>query len=224
MRRALLIVGKAPEPGRTKTRLVPHLSPHEAADLYRGFLLDCVRLGLELGWEQVTVVHPAGDRKSLIELLPAQVALFEQSGQGLGNALSSAFDRHLADGCDRVVLIGSDNPTLPAEPIREACDALADHDLSIGSTTDGGYYLIGLRAAHLAVFDRIDWSTSRVYVQTLRQALRLGLRVRAVREWYDVDAVADLDRLRQDLRGLDASVAPHTRAILERLSRLASTR
>jgi len=219
MRRALLIVGKAPVPGRTKTRLVPPLSAEEAAELYRGFLLDSVSLGLDLGWERVSVVHPAGSGQVLVDLLPPGVTLVEQSGHGLGDALSSAFDRHLAEGFRRVVLIGSDNPTLPLEPIRQACAALDDHDLSIGPTVDGGYYLIGMRAAHLGVFSKIDWSTPRVYAQTLAQAQLLGLRAHTVREWYDVDDPPDLERLRVDLLSLPPGIAPNTRAALDRLSR-----
>ncbi len=218
MRRALLIVGKAPVPGRTKTRLVPPLSPEEAAELYRGFLLDCVSLGLELGWERVSVIHPAGSRDVLAALLPPEVLLVEQAGHGLGDALSSVFARHLGEGFQRVVLIGSDNPTLPLEPIREACAALDEDDLSIGPTVDGGYYLIGMRWAHLGVFSQIEWSTSRVYAQTLAQAQALGLRIRAVQEWYDVDEPPDLARLRGDLVSLPSDVAPNTRAALDRLS------
>jgi len=224
MRRALLIVGKAPVPGRTKTRLVPPLSPDEAADLYRGFLLDCVSLGLDLGWERVSVVHPAGSRQVLGELLLPRVTLVEQSGHGLGDALASAFDRHLAEGFSKVVLISSDNPSLPIEPIRDACAALDDHDMSIGPTADGGYYLIGLSAAHLGIFENIDWSTPRVYGQTLARARHLGLRVRAVQQWYDVDEPPDLDRLRRDLRSLPRAVAPNTRAMLERLGMAAASR
>src|ERR1700687_2102729 len=102
MRRALLIVGKAPLPGRTKTRLVPPLSPDEAADLYRAFLLDSVSGGLDLGWERVSAVPPAGARQPLADLLPPRVTLVEQAGHGLGAALASAFDRHLAEGFEEV--------------------------------------------------------------------------------------------------------------------------
>jgi rSAM/selenodomain-associated transferase 1 len=222
MRRALLIVGKAPEAGVTKTRLVPPLSADDAAALYRGFLLDCVELGLELGWERVSVVHPQGATRALANLLPAQTCLLEQPGQGLADALSHAFKIHLADGFRQVVLIGSDNPTLPASLVQQACAALDTHDLSIGPSIDGGYYLIGLRASHLGVFDAIDWSTPRVYDQTLAQAHRLGLSVHATPEWYDVDEPADLERLQRELAvGLDG-VATHTRRVLERLGRLAS--
>jgi rSAM/selenodomain-associated transferase 1 len=218
MRRALLIVGKAPVPGRTKTRLVPPLSPEEAAALYRGFLLDCVDLGLELGWEQVSVIHPGGAGQPLAALLPSGVTLVQQSGHGLGDALSSAFERHFGEGFQRVVLIGSDNPTLPVEPIRAACAALDEDDLSIGPTVDGGYYLIGMRAAHLGVFSQIEWSTPRVFGQTLARAIALGLRVHTVQEWYDVDEPPDLQRLRTDLLRLLPGVAPNTRAALDRLS------
>jgi rSAM/selenodomain-associated transferase 1 len=217
MRRALLIVGKAPEPGQTKTRLVPPLSPDEAADLYRGFLLDCVGLGLDLDWERISVVHPVGSRDALADLLSPRVTLVEQSGHGLGDALSSAFERHLAEGFDRVLLISSDNPTLPLAPIREACAALDNHDLSIGPTADGGYYLIGLRAMHPGVFEAIDWSTPLVYAQTLSRARELKLHVRTVQAWYDVDEPPDLERLRSDLRASRPSVAPNTRAVLERV-------
>jgi rSAM/selenodomain-associated transferase 1 len=218
MRRALLIVGKAPVPGRTKTRLVPPLSSEEAAELYRGFLLDSVSLGLDLGWERVSVVHPAGARQILADVLPSRVTLVEQSGHGLGDALSSAFERHLAAGFDRVVLIGSDNPTLPREPIRAACAALDEHDLSIGPTLDGGYYLIGMRAPHLGVFENVEWSTPRVYAQTVARAMQLGLRVHAVPAWYDVDEPQDLEQLRHDLLSLPPDVAPNTRAALDGLT------
>ena len=218
MRRALVIVGKAPHAGVTKTRLAPLLSAAGAADLYRGFLLDAVCLGLELGWERVSVIHPRGSRQALQELLPADVCLLEQRGQGLGDALSYAFEQHLAEQFERVVLIGSDNPTLPRGPIEQASDCLDDHDLAIGPTIDGGYYLIAMRAPHPAVFDGIAWSTPQAYAQTLAQAGRLNLRVHALEEWYDVDEPRDLERLQADIATGPAHIAPNTRAALARLA------
>jgi rSAM/selenodomain-associated transferase 1 len=214
MRRALLIVGKAPQAGSAKTRLVPPLSAADAAALYRGFLLDSVALGLELGWERVSVVHPTGHRQALVELLPEPVQLFEQRGGGLVNALASAFEAHLAEGFDRVVLIGSDNPTLPRSPIDEACAALEEFDLSIGPSADGGWYLLGMREPHLGVFENVEWSTPRVHAQTLDRAERLGLRVHAVEEWYDVDEPNDLERLQRELVDCPPDVAPNTRIAL----------
>lgn len=217
MGRALIIVGKAPVAGRAKTRLVPPLTFEAAAALYRGFLLDTAQLGVSLSWERVSVVHPRGVGHALRELLPADIHLLEQRGDGLGAALAHAFEYHLAAGFERVVLIGSDNPTLPAEPIVEAAAALSQYDVAIGPCIDGGYYLLGLREPQPALFERIDWSTSRVYAQTLERAAERQLRVRPVREWYDVDEAADLDRLHLELASSPTAAAPNTRAILERI-------
>ncbi len=217
MRRALIVIGKAPEPGNTKTRLVPFLAPEEAAALYRAFLLDATELGVRLGWERTSMVHPRGAATALKAIVPRQVILIEQCAGGLGSALAFAFEHHFEEGFERVVLIGSDNPTLPAEPIEQACAALDTHDVSIGPTSDGGYYLIGMRRPHLELFEAIDWSTSRVYAQTLARAQQLGLRVEAVPEWYDVDGPADLDRLHHELRSTPELIAPNTRAVLRSL-------
>lgn len=218
MRRALIVVGKAPEAGLTKTRLVPPLTALQAAELYRAFLLDAVDLGLQVGCERLSVVHPRGAAAALKRLLPPLVHLVEQPTSGLADALAFAFARHFEDGFERVVLIGSDNPSLTAEPVEQAFAALDSHDLSIGPSADGGYYLIGLRQPDLGVFDGIAWSTPRVYAQTLGQARRLNLRVYAVREWYDVDTPADLERLQLDLGSTSEAVARHTRAAMRRLA------
>src|SRR5437870_13307392 len=100
MRRALLIVGKAPQAGSAKTRLVPPLSAADAAAVYRGSLLDSVALGLELGWERVSIVHPTGHRQALGEFMPGSIQLFEQRRRDIVSALASAFAAHLADRFD----------------------------------------------------------------------------------------------------------------------------
>src|SRR5690348_9509650 len=145
MRRAAIVVGKAPIPGQTKTRLVPPLTPEDAAALYRGFLLDALHVALDLSWERTSVIHPRG-HGSLLRLLIEDAELVEQPGDGLEHALTYAFERHFAEGYESVILIGSDNPTLGPEPIHQADAALREGaDLAIGPTVDGGYYLIGMR-------------------------------------------------------------------------------
>jgi rSAM/selenodomain-associated transferase 1 len=216
MRRALIVIGKAPVPGLTKTRLVPPLSPDDAASLYRAFLLDTLALALGIGWEQTSLIHPQGDGPALRGLVPAGVQLIEQPGRGLGLALSEAFARQFAEGADTAVLIGSDNPTLPREPILAAQAALEKgSDVVLGPSHDGGYYLIGLRQPRPRLFDRIEWSTPRVHRQTLARTRELGLRVTSVQAWYDVDEAADLERLRDDLDTMPHDVATHTRVALE---------
>jgi uncharacterized protein len=216
MGRSIVIVGKAPRPGLAKTRLVPPLTYEGAAALYRAFLLDVVDMALGLGWEDTSVVHPADAvaGTDLGDLLPPGVRLRPQAGDGLGAALAGAFRSQLGAGLAPVVLIGSDSPTLTAPLVEAAAHGLATHDLVVGPSADGGYYLIGMSRPHLAVFDAIAWSTSMVFEQTMTRARALGLRTLVLPEWYDVDTVEDLSRLREHLAVLPPRVAAATRAAL----------
>jgi len=219
--RALVIVGKAPRPGRSKTRLVPPLSPSDAAALAAAFLYDTAELGIGLGWERVTVVHPDVDDEAdrLGDLLPRGIRCQAQAGNGLGDALRGAFAAHFADGFVKVVLIDSDSPTLPRRLLDEACAALERHEVVLGPSADGGYYLLGLRKHQPALFDGIAWSTPRVLEQTVQRAA--GLSLKLLDEWYDVDEPADLFRLQADLLHQPAAVASRTRAALRRLAVIA---
>ena len=216
MKRAAFLPGKAPRPGQTKTRLSPPLTPEQASALYRGFLRDSVALAVSLGWERVTLIHPEPPESegALACLLPAEVHLLPESGTDFGTILSGSFGHHFAEGFDRVVLIGTDSPTVPVSVLRGAAATLDDHDLAIGPTEDGGYYLLAMAHHHRRLFEEIAWSTDVVYEQTLARARELGLRVAMMPTWYDVDTVVELERLRRDLAGLPPRVAPATRAAL----------
>lgn len=219
MRRALIIVGKAPESSVTKTRLSPPLAPEQAARLYGAFLQDTAAMALTLEWERTTLIYPPrpGAEATLRALLPDAVHLQPQPGKGLGAALAGAFAGHLGEGFERVVLIGSDNPSLPATIVEAACAGLDDHDLVLGPTADGGYYLVGMARPHLGIFERITWSTDVVYAETLDRVRELGLTVLALPAWYDVDTIVELRRLAAELPALDAEVAPHSRALLDQM-------
>ena len=219
MRRAVVVIGKAPEPGRTKTRLTPPLTPDQAAGLYSAFLRDTVEMARSLTWDRVTVIYPPSVRaqSALARLLPEDVHLMPQPGTGLGEALAGAFAGHAAEGFERVVLVGSDNPTLPGSLLDAAADALDTHDIVLGPASDGGYYLIGMDKPHPVVFERITWSTSSVYDETLERARESGLSVASLEAWDDVDTYEDLERVRAELEALDPTVAPLTRAALDRL-------
>ena len=220
MRRALVIVGKAPRAGSAKTRLVPPLSPDAAALLYRAFLLDTVALGLDLDWEAVTLVHPAGADQAIAlqELLPPVVRRAPQTGHGLGDALGGAFASHFREGFSPVVLMASDSPSLPRASVQAAADALLTHDISIGPTEDGGYYLIGLRRRARTSSSTSTGAPRACWTRRLPCASRLALRVFTLPTWFDVDGPTDLARLDADLATRPLDVAPHTRAALAELA------
>lgn len=220
MRRAIFLPGKVPRAGQTKTRLSPPLSLQQAADLYRAFLQDSVRTALSLGWERVALRFrgEAAAQPTLAALLPSTVHLQGRTEADLGAILAGGYADHFAEGFDRVVMIGSDNPTLPSAHVVVAEQALWGHDIAIGPSSDGGYYLLGMSRPHPALFEGIAWSTDAVFTQTVERASELGLTVWTGPEWYDVDTGSELTRLMSDLATLSEKVAPATREALSELS------
>ncbi|HEV3204999.1 MAG TPA: TIGR04282 family arsenosugar biosynthesis glycosyltransferase [Gemmataceae bacterium] len=200
VKQALVIMAKAPRPGRTKTRLCPPLSHEQAADLYRCFLMDTITIAreavaAEAAPTSIILIYPEGDRELLANLIPATVELMEQRQGDLGTGLQGAFEDYLDGGHRRVVIIGTDSPSMPASLISEAFYVLKDHDLVLGPARDGGYYLIGLNQSYPRLFDRIAWSDDRVLAQTLARAAQLELDVQLLPPWYDIDTVAELREL-----------------------------
>lgn len=210
--RLMLIMAKTPHPGAVKTRLCPPLTPGLAADLYRAFLRDTLATACTVPNTTVGVVYPpATDDRPLRALLPPGALLWPQEAGGLDVGLRGAFARGFAAGYRRIVVLSSDSPTLPADALEEAFTMLDTHDVTLGPTHDGGYYLIGLDQLRPRLFEGITWSTAAVYTETLARAAETGLRVHATPPWHDVDTVDDLAELAADCaRG----TAPHTAEML----------
>lgn len=109
--------------------------------------------------------------------------------------------------------IDSDTPTLPTHCLQQAIELLAkpDVDVVIGSSDDGGYYLIGVRALHHELFVEMPWSTSAVLPETVRRAEARGLNVAWLPAWFDVDTPEDLARLHTTLFQTEGEEPQHTR-------------
>lgn len=227
VRRALIILAKAPQPKRVKTRLAAAIGPRPAADLQRAFLLDLLAATATLrGVTRFLGCWPSPSHPVFDEIAARQaVTLFPQVGRTLGDRMAHALRFVLGLGVREVVLLGSDSPTLPMGYIEEAFRWLGEVPLVIGPSYDGGYYLIGVAGPSAAgpvlpsVFDGIPWGTSRVFALTLKAADQAGVVYRLTPRWYDVDTAADLQRLAADLRfaGRPAR-AVETRRVLETLN------
>ncbi|MGD2040739.1 MAG: TIGR04282 family arsenosugar biosynthesis glycosyltransferase [Anaerolineae bacterium] len=216
MENALIVVAKEPVPGRTKTRLCPPFTPAAAAEFYRCLLLDTLALMQQLDTTDHSIAYtPASARDYFARLAPNGFRLVPQVGGDLGQRLANALGYHFDLGYQRVVIMNSDGPTLPASYLESAFSGLDQADITLGMGHDGGYYLIGMKELHAKVFNDIDWSTERVIPQTLANCRCSGLSVQALPEWYDVDVEADLKRLHRDLAS-DPALAPNTRAYLEK--------
>lgn len=168
----------------------------------------------------IIVTYPQGDEEAMRSLLPPGVRLREQPKGDLGARLNGLFVEYLFDADTRVVIIGTDSPTMPSAFLHEAFAALDTHDVALGAARDGGYYAIGLKQPAPRLFTAIDWSTDRVHAQTLERAKELNLRVHDLPLWYDVDRAADLHQLGRAIVG--GADAPQTAAFLRQLSMGAS--
>jgi rSAM/selenodomain-associated transferase 1 len=222
---AMAIMAKAPRAGKVKTRLSPPLTLEESAALNICFLRDTAENLVTLSGAVGMVCYtPVGDESAFDGLLPEGFALVGQRGDAFGERLLAAAADILNCGFGAVCLIDSDSPTVPAEAFEAAIAALSCEGdrVVLGPSHDGGYYLIGLKRAHAAVFERIAWSTASVLEETLERAREAGIEVVLLPLWYDVDDAATLailsDELLEaknpDFATLAGYAAPHTRGFL----------
>jgi rSAM/selenodomain-associated transferase 1 len=220
-------MAKAPRPGFSKTRLCPPLQPDQAAALSAAFLRDITEnIVLAARDAKITgyiAYAPEGAEalfdghlaKGIGRLLADGSPLMPPDVQGFGRCLLHAVLAMLARGHASAVVLNADSPTLPTALLVQTADALAaDGDrVVLGPADDGGYYLLGMKAAHAHLFADIAWSTDSVAATTRTRAAQLGLAVVELPPWYDVDDHAALNRLVQDETGY---AAPFTMAALAR--------
>lgn len=191
----LVVVAKAPVPGKVKTRLIPHFTPEEAADLYRCFLQDRIMTINSLKGVDLAIAYtPADTRDTFAPFSRNGVSLFAQKGQDLGERLNNIFLEKLAGGYGAVSIIDSDSPDLPASAVQESFRRLLSNqtDVVFGPCHDGGYYLVGMCKPHPELFDDIPWSTETVLSYTLEKAKKLGVKTNLLPWWNDLDTFEDL--------------------------------
>lgn len=184
---------KFPEAGRVKTRLAARVGVHKATDLYKGFLKDLIHTHEHTDIYDFAVALFPPDRKEDFAMITG-VSLrhvISQSEGDLGEKLTHAFLENLQT-YNEVIVIGSDLPDLTQKDIAQAFEALAHHDVVIGPTFDGGYYLIGMKAPHPELFTDIPWSTNTVFSLTEDRAKAAKLSVHILPVRRDIDTIEDL--------------------------------
>lgn len=225
-------MAKASAPGRAKTRLVPPLNYDQAAALNTAFLHDVfgnIRSaangappGVEIA--AYAAFGPPGAEDFFRSRFPG-VGLIPAWQPNFGDCLRHAIEAMFARGHAAAVVLNADSPTLPTALLNEtaALLALPGDRAVLGPSSDGGYYLLGLKAAHRRMFEDITWSTEQVADQTRERAREIGLDVHMLAEWYDVDDAASLRRLHAELcdaepaRALCPHHARHTAELFDRL-------
>jgi len=234
---AIAVMAKAPRPGAVKTRLTPPLTPDAASSLSASFLRDITEnialAARDMAIDGYIAYAPAGYERAFDGMLADGTRRVLADGtkisapevHGFGCSLLHAAQSLFLRGHDAVCLLNSDSPTLPTALLTRAAWQLAEPGdrVVLGPAEDGGYYVIGMKAPHLHLFQNIDWSTDRVAAQTRERARALGLAVHELDTWYDVDDAAALQRLCRELaspsevKGLRPYAAPTTARLIERL-------
>jgi uncharacterized protein len=207
--RVLVIMAKAPKPGAVKTRLASRLSTEAVTTFYCCLLDDTLALARSLGDVEVAIMCPESDVADLSYLTGNEATVVAQKGEGLAAGLTSVFAHFARDQQRRTIAFNSDSPHLPRSVLEDAFETLTGHDLVVGPTHDGGYYLVGAKASHPTLFGGDGMGTSNALERLLSRIRVLELSIGFATPFYDIDVVEDLTRLAEELR-LAPAKAPRT--------------
>ena len=197
----LIVFTRYPEPGKTKTRLIPALGAKGAARLQQQMTEHIVTTAAKLSSRPglaIEVYHEGGNTDLMQVWLGSQFAYRPQGAGNIGQRMRRAFENAFQDEMATAVIIGSDVPQISANIIRQAFEGLQKNDLVLGPARDGGYYLIGMKntiptETYNRLFDDINWGTRKVLSQTLQTASASGLDFTLLEPLSDVDRPADLN-------------------------------
>ena len=192
--RHIVIFTRYPEPGKAKTRLIPELGAVGAAELHRSIAektVNCVRQYAEKHNASIAVYYTGGDEKKMNKWVGPGLSICPQSAGDLGRRMKTAFDQGFSGGAGHVLLMGTDIPEISEDHIHQAFTGLESHDVVIGPSTDGGYWLVGQNQSG-NIFSNISWSTPEVLSQTIKLCHKSTFRVHQLAPLTDVDTVDDL--------------------------------
>jgi rSAM/selenodomain-associated transferase 1 len=213
------LFAKWPRAGHVKTRLASARSEAWAAGVAEALLRDAAKRLTQVDARRILVYSPPESVKDFAKLSQADFDLRSQGEGDLGQRLARFFHTAFAEGAQRVVVVGTDSPTLPVALVRTALDELLRADVVLGPATDGGYYLIGCARLAPTLFDEIPWSSAEVLAATVARVRQSALRLAMLPPWYDVDTLDDWHMLRGHLlamrcAGIDPEL-PHLEALLD---------
>lgn len=188
---ALILFARDPILGKVKTRLSPFLKDDVILKLYTCFLQDSLdNIRKVENVDHFVGVAPSNESGFFTGIPGSDIRLFVQEGENLGEKMRRAIQDRLSEGYKRVVIIGSDSPSLPVSYIYRALGS--DKDIVLGPSTDGGYYLIGMAGKVVEVFKDVAWGTEKVLSETLGHLEQNGASLELLPVWYDVDSPDDL--------------------------------
>ncbi|MSO19773.1 MAG: glycosyltransferase [Acidobacteria bacterium] len=198
-----ILFARAPVPGQVKTRLIDsgpqRLSAEQACALHvacTGDVADLLDRALPsarkwLFWSKA----PSAEYPLAGLRLPSSFGITLQSGLDLGERMGRALERTLRSEAARVLLVGSDSPTLPEAYLQKALELLGTSDVVLGPSEDGGFYLIACRRFDRGLFNEVEWGGPDVSARTQTNARHLGISLGILPRWYDLDQWSNVERM-----------------------------
>ena len=204
---ALILFAKTPIANFSKTRLINPFTAEQAAEFYSASLKDVYNTMQDsIEFDLWIAIAPENFDEILFPLNLKPEKYFFQEGADLGERMSNAFKTLFDKSYKKISIIGSDFPQISVEAIKQTFNFLDTVECVLGPTLDGGYYLIGLNQHKESIFKDIEWSTEKVFQQTLQKAKLNNISVECLREQYDVDTVKEVKQLYLDLQKMDTSL------------------
>jgi rSAM/selenodomain-associated transferase 1 len=202
---SFIVFVRTPEAGKVKTRLMKGLGKEKTLNAYKSFVADTMKVcdGLKTA-DKFLGCFPTTEDAFLKKLSKKHKfkGEFAQEGKTLGDKFINAFSDKFNEGYKKVVVIGSDSPTIPVEYIKQAFRELETKDFVLGPCTDGGYYLVGAKKLFKNVFKNIPWDSSEVLNKTLDKLNASTIKYSLLPFWYDVDDINDLNFYKRHIKYL----------------------
>ncbi len=199
MQGIILLFTKYPQPGISKTRLIPAVGAEKAAEIQhhmtKKVLGNISHITEELPCK-FAIYHDGGTSKLMAEWLGEKYRFTQQIQDDLGKRMESAIADHLRR-YEAIIIIGSDCPDIDDSILHQAFIVLKSHQVVIGPAYDGGYYLIGVQGdidlnilSHL--FSDIQWGSEEVLSQTIARVEQKNISYQLLKKLHDIDTPADL--------------------------------
>ncbi len=202
---AFIVFVRTPEKGKVKTRLMKDLGRDRTLKTYKSFVADTMKVcdGLKIA-DKFLGCFPITEDAFLngVSRKHRFKGEFAQEGRTLGDKFINTFKDKFAEGYKKVIIIGSDSPTIPVEYIKQAFAELDSKDFVLGPCTDGGYYLVGAKKLFENVFKNIPWDSSEVLNKTLDKLIAGKVKFSLLPFWYDVDNIDDLNFYKRHIKYL----------------------
>lgn len=194
MKDFIIVMAKKPEPGKVLTRLAKDVGINTACELYQCFLADLFQRLRKYSLPFMISCDSQDSVSYFRNFSPESIIV--QKGSTLGERIFSTLQESFLKRIDKAVLIGSDSPDLPIGYLKKAFRELSFHDLVLGPSDDGGYYLIGCHKSSLdyRIFKDVSWSTKNVWHQTIKNIQTTAFSHSILNKWYDIDDKKDLKK------------------------------